>query len=129
MCACLRTQSALARTTMTTRGRVQVARVTLASRLDGTPHCHLTDLKPTVQPHVPVFNSCNGMYWQVSEVPAEIAARWSKARRFSEAWRWVRMLQPSSMLTSLRLPLSDAQHAYELLDSAQTLCVQFSYPQ
>ena len=78
---------------------------------------------------MPVFNSCNDMYRQVSEVPAEISARWSKARRFSEAWRWVRMLQPSSMLTSLRLPLSDAQHAYELLDSAQTLCVQFSYPQ
>ena len=43
----LRTRSALAHTAMTALGCVPVARVTLASRLGRTPHCHLTELKPT----------------------------------------------------------------------------------
>eukprot|EP00802_Teleaulax_amphioxeia_P011038 Tamp_11068.p1 GENE.Tamp_11068~~Tamp_11068.p1 ORF type:complete len:338 (-),score=26.68 Tamp_11068:126-1139(-) len=64
---------------------------------------------------------------QVSHVPADMSGRWDKARRFAEAWRWLRKLRPSSFLTTTRLPLSEAQVGYELLDKGQTLGVQFTY--
>ena len=43
-------------------------------------------------------------------MPAALAERWSKARRFDEAWR-----------------LEDAQAAFEALDAGEETAVQFEY--
>ncbi len=65
---------------------------------------------------------------QVSRLPAELTARWDKARRFGEAWAWVRRLRPGAALTSLSVPLGEAQGAYDALDAAATLVAEITYP-
>ncbi|KAJ1487241.1 hypothetical protein T484DRAFT_1787122 [Baffinella frigidus] len=64
---------------------------------------------------------------QVSEIPAELSGRWDKARRFEEAWAWVRRLRPSRTLSTKVVPLREAQAAYDLLDQGATVGVHFSY--
>ena len=60
-------------------------------------------------------------------MPAALAERWSKARRFDEAWRLVRALRPARALTSRRARLEDAQAAFEALDAGEETAVQFEY--
>jgi len=56
---------------------------------------------------------------QVSQLPAEVSATWTKQRRFAAALRFLRKLAPSRHLTSLRVPLERAHEAYDALDKAQ----------
>lgn len=65
---------------------------------------------------------------QVSKIPAALTGRWDKPRRFRETWEWVRRLRPSEHLSTMTLPLKSAQQGYELLDTGETLGVQFAYP-
>lgn len=66
---------------------------------------------------------------QVSTLAPELSGRWDKARRMNVAWEALRWVQPSRWITH-RYPLSDAQTAYHLLDTApqETLQVVFEYP-
>ena len=63
---------------------------------------------------------------QVSTMPAELTALWSKSRRFSLTWELVKTLKPSRLITK-RLSLDDAQVAYELLDKGKELAISFVY--
>mmetsp|Transcript_41041 Transcript_41041/g.95084 ORF Transcript_41041/g.95084 Transcript_41041/m.95084 type:complete len:1229 (+) Transcript_41041:51-3737(+) len=64
---------------------------------------------------------------QVSELPSALQGTWDKARRFDEAWRLLAHLRPSRALTTLRVPLSGAQGAFEALDRAAEVAVQICY--
>ena len=63
---------------------------------------------------------------QVSEIPAELSALWSKKRRFSLAWELVRKLKPSRLI-SRSTTLDEAQAAYESLDAGREIAVAFRY--
>lgn len=66
---------------------------------------------------------------QVSTVAPEFSGRWSKARRFSQAWEAIRKIRPSRFITQ-RYSLFEAAKAYELLDKrpGEALQVVFEYP-
>ncbi len=64
---------------------------------------------------------------QVSEIPAELTALWSKERRFALTWDLVRQLQPSRLLTR-RTTLQHAKEAYDALDTGKEISVSFNYP-
>ena len=61
---------------------------------------------------------------QVSFVPPELTGRWSKARRFELAWRFVAWLRPSRALTTRRVRLAEAGAGYEALDRGEEVCVE-----
>jgi len=63
---------------------------------------------------------------QVSEIPADMGATWTKQRRFSLAWELVRQLKPSRLITRF-VTLSEAQRAYEALDKGDEIAVVFKY--
>jgi len=63
---------------------------------------------------------------QVSTIPSALAGLWSKERRFSFTWALVKYLRPSRLITK-RLPLNEAQQAYELLDGRQEVAICFKY--
>lgn len=64
---------------------------------------------------------------QVSEIPAELTALWSKERRFALTWELVRQIRPSRLITR-RTSLQDAKAAYDALDQGKEISVSFSYP-
>jgi threonine dehydrogenase-like Zn-dependent dehydrogenase len=64
---------------------------------------------------------------QVSEIPAELTALWSKERRFALTWDLVRQLRPSRLIT-LHTTLANAKGAYEALDQGKEISVCFTYP-
>lgn len=63
---------------------------------------------------------------QVSEIPAELTALWSKDRRFALTWELVRKIRPSRLITRTST-LNEAQEAYELLDAGKEIAVAFKY--
>jgi threonine dehydrogenase-like Zn-dependent dehydrogenase len=63
---------------------------------------------------------------QVSNIPAELSALWSKEKRFKLSWEYVRSLKPSKLITK-RVNLDEAQEAYDLLDNGKEIVVSFNY--
>ncbi|KAL3761662.1 hypothetical protein ACHAW5_002642 [Stephanodiscus triporus] len=63
---------------------------------------------------------------QVSKISPTLAGLWSKTRRFSFTWALVKSLRPSRLIAK-RLPLYEAQQAYELLDKGEELVICFKY--
>lgn len=63
---------------------------------------------------------------QVSEIPAELTALWSKERRFRLAWELVKSLRPSRLITK-SASLDEAQEAYEDLAEGKEIAVVFRY--
>jgi len=63
---------------------------------------------------------------QVSTITPTLAGLWSKRRRFSFTWALVKSLRPSRLIAK-RLPLNEAQQAYELLDKGQEQVICFKY--
>jgi threonine dehydrogenase-like Zn-dependent dehydrogenase len=64
---------------------------------------------------------------QVSEIPAELRATWSKQRRFDLTWDLVREIQPSRHLLTRRGKLHEGQELYEALDLGREVAVAFEY--
>ena len=66
---------------------------------------------------------------QVSTLAPRFTGRWSKARRFETAWRMVRAIRPSNLITH-RFDIRDAQRAFDLLadDPGDALQAIFVYP-
>jgi threonine dehydrogenase-like Zn-dependent dehydrogenase len=64
---------------------------------------------------------------QVSEIPAELTALWSKERRFALTWDLVRQIRPSRLITR-QTTLRHAKAAYDALDQGKEIAVSFSYP-
>jgi 2-desacetyl-2-hydroxyethyl bacteriochlorophyllide A dehydrogenase len=60
---------------------------------------------------------------QVSRIDGSLSGRWSKARRLESAWRLVRAVRPSRLVTH-RFDISDAADAYRLLDEGGEDAVQ-----
>jgi threonine dehydrogenase-like Zn-dependent dehydrogenase len=63
---------------------------------------------------------------QVSTISPTLSGLWNKERRFSYTWALVKSLRPSKLIAK-RLPLSEAQQAYELLDKGHELVICFKY--
>ena len=65
---------------------------------------------------------------QVSTIAPEFSARWSKERRLTVAWDMIRQMRPSRLITR-RIPFTQAQSAYEILDKnpEQNIQIIFSY--
>jgi 2-desacetyl-2-hydroxyethyl bacteriochlorophyllide A dehydrogenase len=65
---------------------------------------------------------------QVSIIAAEWRGRWTKARRLNVAWRMLRQVKPTQLITH-RFPLAQAEQAYALLDQhpEQTIQVMLTY--
>ncbi len=65
---------------------------------------------------------------QVSTVNSALSGRWSKARRFENAWEMLRRIKPSQFITH-RFPVTRAADAYALLDREpeQAIQVIFDY--
>ena len=59
---------------------------------------------------------------QVSEIPAELTALWSKERRFALTWDLVRQLRPSRLIT-MQTTLKNAKGAYDALDQGKEISV------
>lgn len=66
---------------------------------------------------------------QVSTLAPRFTGRWTKARRFQTAWRMVRAIRPSTLITH-RFDVREAQSAYNLLaeDPRDALQVVLTYP-
>ncbi|MGB0384331.1 MAG: zinc-dependent alcohol dehydrogenase [Ardenticatenaceae bacterium] len=60
---------------------------------------------------------------QVSHLNPRWRGRWNKARRMRVAWRMIEKHQPASLITH-RLPLTQAAHAYQLLDQSPKQAIQ-----
>jgi len=65
---------------------------------------------------------------QVSTISPALTGRWSRARRWEEAWRLLQELRPASLITHT-LPLSQAPAAYDLLNRHADAAIQviFTY--
>jgi 2-desacetyl-2-hydroxyethyl bacteriochlorophyllide A dehydrogenase len=65
---------------------------------------------------------------QVSTVSPALSGRWSKARRWAEAWRLLQEIQPAAIITHT-FPLEQAPAAYDLLSSQAEAAIQvvFTY--
>lgn len=63
---------------------------------------------------------------QVSEISAALTSLWSKERRFALTWELVKKLKPSRLITRT-VSLSEAQDAYERLDSGKEIAISFKY--
>jgi threonine dehydrogenase-like Zn-dependent dehydrogenase len=64
---------------------------------------------------------------QVSEIPAELTALWSKERRFALTWELVKRIRPSRLITRTTT-LDHAKAAYDALDQGKEISVAFTYP-
>ena len=53
---------------------------------------------------------------QVSSIGPDLSGRWSKSRRLGFAWKMVRSIRPSRLVTH-RVPFEDAASVYSLLES------------
>jgi len=60
---------------------------------------------------------------QVSRLSPALSARWDRDRRFAAAWRALATLDARPLITH-RLPFTDAQQAYELLDRSPAEALQ-----
>ena len=60
---------------------------------------------------------------QVSTLTPDLAARWSRQRRFDVAWDMIRRLQPGKFITQ-RIPFSQAGAAYEFIDKDPAATIQ-----
>jgi 2-desacetyl-2-hydroxyethyl bacteriochlorophyllide A dehydrogenase len=60
---------------------------------------------------------------QVSHIAPALSARWDRARRWASALRALRGIDPAALVTH-RIPLGEAQQAYELLDRQPERAVQ-----
>jgi len=65
---------------------------------------------------------------QVSTIPAQFSARWTKNRRLETAWEMIRKIRPAQFITH-QYPVHQANQAFELLDKnpAETIQVVFTY--
>jgi 2-desacetyl-2-hydroxyethyl bacteriochlorophyllide A dehydrogenase len=65
---------------------------------------------------------------QVSTLPPQFSARWTKKRRINTAWKMIQKLKPTPLITH-QFPISRAKEAYELLDKhpQEALQVIFTY--
>jgi 2-desacetyl-2-hydroxyethyl bacteriochlorophyllide A dehydrogenase len=65
---------------------------------------------------------------QVSTIAPELSARWTKERRFDLAWGMIKQIGPSRLITH-RLPIDQAEAAYEMLDNEPEHSIQvvFTY--
>ena len=65
---------------------------------------------------------------QVSTLAPELGARWDKSRRMAVAWRMLREVRPSQLITQ-RLRFDDAARGYHILDKQpdSALQVVFEY--
>jgi 2-desacetyl-2-hydroxyethyl bacteriochlorophyllide A dehydrogenase len=66
---------------------------------------------------------------QVSNLDPGLRGRWDKARRFTEAWKWLQAIKLNNLITH-RFPISKAGDAYkQILDTPdKTLGVVLTYP-
>jgi threonine dehydrogenase-like Zn-dependent dehydrogenase len=60
---------------------------------------------------------------QVSTLTPDLAARWSRKRRFDVAWDMIRRIRPASLITR-EIPFTKAREAYELIDKDPATTVQ-----
>ena len=60
---------------------------------------------------------------QVSRIPPHLAGRWTRRRRFAEAMKLLRTLNPSRLITH-RIPFGKAEEAYRLLDDDPATVLQ-----
>jgi len=63
---------------------------------------------------------------QVSIIRPELAARWSKERRFEAVWDVIRQLKPSKFVTHT-IPFQDSPSAYKLLDQTPQDVIQIVF--
>jgi threonine dehydrogenase-like Zn-dependent dehydrogenase len=65
----------------------------------------------------------------VSNLDPGLRGRWDKARRFTEAWKWLQAIKLNNLITH-RFPISKAGDAYkQILDTPdKTLGVVLTYP-
>ena len=63
---------------------------------------------------------------QVSEIPPVLSKTWDKERRFRLAWKILREIRPSQLIT-LRTGLEHATTAYDALSDAKEVAVVFEY--
>lgn len=64
---------------------------------------------------------------QVSTIPAPLAARWDKQRRFRLAWSLLAELKPAERFPVRVIPVTEARAAYEEIDGGRHLQVLFTY--
>mmetsp|Transcript_46434 Transcript_46434/g.145308 ORF Transcript_46434/g.145308 Transcript_46434/m.145308 type:complete len:190 (-) Transcript_46434:35-604(-) len=62
---------------------------------------------------------------QVSTIAPKLRGRWSKDRRFHEAWETLRRLRPALALGARVMNLARAQEAFALLDEGKELAIVF----
>jgi 2-desacetyl-2-hydroxyethyl bacteriochlorophyllide A dehydrogenase len=60
---------------------------------------------------------------QVSTLTPELAARWSRTRRFNIAWDMIRRIRPAGFITQ-RIQFQEARKAYELIDQDPAATIQ-----
>ncbi|MGA2479219.1 MAG: zinc-binding alcohol dehydrogenase [Spirochaetia bacterium] len=60
---------------------------------------------------------------QVSTIDPELSGRWTRERRHAEAWRAIRALRPSRLVTH-RIPFSQAAEAYRLISEEPEKTIQ-----
>jgi threonine dehydrogenase-like Zn-dependent dehydrogenase len=67
---------------------------------------------------------------QVSRIDGSLSGRWSKARRLEVAWRLIRAVRPSRLITH-RFDIVRAAEAYRLLDGDEENAIQvlLTYPE
>ena len=53
--------------------------------------------------------------------------RWTKDRRFNVAWSLLRDIQPSKVLTSMRVGVDGAQRAFEMLAQGRTTSAEIVF--
>lgn len=63
---------------------------------------------------------------QVSSLAPEFTGRWTKTRRFNVAWEMIRQMKPSHLITH-RFSISQAAHAYRLLDENPDKVIQILF--
>jgi 2-desacetyl-2-hydroxyethyl bacteriochlorophyllide A dehydrogenase len=65
---------------------------------------------------------------QVSTIPAQFSARWTRNRRLETAWEMIRKIRPAQFITH-QYPVRQANQAFELLDKnpAEAIQVVFTY--
>jgi 2-desacetyl-2-hydroxyethyl bacteriochlorophyllide A dehydrogenase len=73
-------------------------------------------------------NRLKVMSSQVSNIQPALAGRWDKRRRFALAWEFIKMVDPSSLITH-KFDISDAQKAYDMIDEEKDKLMQvvFTY--
>lgn len=67
---------------------------------------------------------------QVSNIDSSLSRRWTKTRRLEMAWRLIRAVTPSRLITH-RFDIADAAEAYRLLDESGEKAIQIllTYPE